>query len=434
VIVSAVTGMPEQLLDILRCPYCGTRLDVVENDALVREAGAVEWGVLGCECCAYPVIAGIPVLIADDRTRNAMHTLESGRREEALFAMLDLDGARLEAFRALLARGEAATYREALGILSRDAEGFCFLYRFSDPTYLVAEAMLTALGGPLADRDEPFLDLCSGSGHVTRVLTKLAPRCGTIAADLFYWKLWLAKRFVAPESQPVCCDANAPLPFARERCALVVLADAFPYIWHKRLLAGEMVRLTSPGGLIVMPHLHSSLGWNYSQGDALTPAAYRGLFEPLVPRLFSDTQLRSDLLEKRVIDLGADRSPESLGGEASFSLVAYRDSQGSQGSQRSRVRDVFRRHEVSDDVGPPRGELIVNPLYRIEQQESRSVLTLEFPTPEYADEFGECRGYLPDTLTIDAPVSRRLEAATLRSNYEEFRRRRIVIDAPRGYC
>ena len=67
------------------------------------------------------------------------------------------------------------------------------------------------------------------------------PADGTVLADLFFWKSWLARRFTTPECEPVCCDANIPLPFAREAFSLVVLSDAFPYIWHKRLVAEEMM-------------------------------------------------------------------------------------------------------------------------------------------------------------------------------------------------
>jgi len=429
-------------LAFLRCPYCGTRLEVVENEALVRDGDRIEQGVLGCECCAYPVMAGIPVLIADARTRDAMHAMEAGRREDALFSLLDLEGERADAFRTLGAKGDRATYREGLAILSRDAEGNCFLYRLSDPTYLVAEAMLTGLGRKCGESPAPLLDLCSGSGHVTRVLTRLRPKGGVVAADLFFWKLWLAKRFVAPESQPVCCDGNHPLPFARESFPLVVLADAFPYIWHKRLLAGEMVRCAAPGGLIVMPHLHSSLGWNYSQGDTLTPAAYCDLFIPLEPHLFSDTQLRNDLIERRVVDLSAGRTPDGIGEEPSFSLIAQKPMSPSGGAAADdeasrnvphlrRQHDVFRRYDVED--GAIAGALIVNPLYRVERQDSRSILTLEFPTPEYGDEFGECRRYLPDTITLEGDLTAPIDPASLGEGYADLRRRRIIVDAPKAY-
>ena len=336
--------MHETMLELLRCPFCGTRVSLVENDALVRAGDRIESGVLGCECCAFPVVDGIPVMIADDRTRDAMHLLEAGQGEAALFTLLGLDETRGEAFRELLlacranrlaegygesrrsvarrrkrrSAGGHATYQEALAILCHDAEGTCFVYRFSDPTYVMAEAILQAIAlqpRPLPGR---CLDLCGGTGHLTRVLIDLGPADSTVLADLFFWKLWLARRFTSPGCEPVCCDANLPLPFAREAFSLVVLADAFPYIWHKRLLAEEMMRLSVPDGVVVMPHLHSALGENFSAGNTLTPAAYRDLFMARQPRLFSDELLLTQVLERGLVDLTHDASPADLGTEPSL--------------------------------------------------------------------------------------------------------------------
>lgn len=413
--------MHEHLLDLLRCPFCGTRLSVVENDALVRAGGRIESGVLGCECCAFPIIAGIPVMIADDTTRDAMHALEAGRGEEALFALLGLDDARAEPFRALLARGAKATYRDALAILSVDAEGTCFIYRLSDPTYVMVEALLQALGQQPWTVAGRVLDLCGGSGHLTRVLAGLGPAGDTVLADVYFWKLWLATRFTSPGCAPVCCDANQPLPFRRDTFSMVVLSDAFPYIWHKRLVAEEMMRLAGPDGVVVMPHLHSALGENFSAGNTLTPAAYRDLFAPQHPRLFSDERLFTQVLERRQVDLTLDASPADLGAEPSLTLVA------------SRRADLFRRYEVPDGLGVA-GELRVNPLYRVERRRGSSVLTLAFPTPEYEEEFGACKRYLPETVTVDADLTGTIVPATLGSHYEELRRRRILIDTPPHYC
>jgi uncharacterized protein YbaR (Trm112 family) len=450
--------MHEELLDLLRCPFCGTRLSVVENEALVRSGGRIESGVLGCECCAFPVVAGIPVLIADDLTRDAMHTLEAGRRDEALFMLLGLDGARADAFRGLLARPVPPTYRDALAILSLDAEGTCFEYRFSDPTYVMVEGLLQAIGQqpwPMAGR---VLDLCGGSGHLTRVLSDLqsgagsvrlkpdstssptsagpaigstwspasdgpqsgGPVPGTVLADLFFWKLWLARRFTSPACAAICCDANSPLPFATSTFSFVMLADAFPYIWHKRLVADEMMRLAGPDGVVMLPHLHSALGENFSAGNTLTPAACQDLFASHQPRLFSDDRLLTDLLTDRIVDLSQGVAPTELGSEPSFTLIA------------SRRADLFRRSHVPVAQGVT-GELRVNPLYRVERRGGSSILTLTFPTPEYEEEFGECRRYLPDTVTVDADLSGVIVPATLGSAYEDLRRRRIVIDAPPQY-
>src|SRR5688572_19571108 len=215
--------MREALLDLLRCPFCGSRLTVVHNEALVRAAGRIESGVLGCDCCAFPIVAGIPVFIADDTTRDAMHQMEDGHGEQALFTLLGLDDFRGASFRSLFRVGAGATYRDALSILSLDAEADNFLYRFSDPTFLTTEAVLEGIGQNRWALSRPVLDLCGGSGHLTRVLLGLRPAGGVVDADVYFWKLWMARRFTSPECDPICCDANSPLPFARDVFSMAVL-------------------------------------------------------------------------------------------------------------------------------------------------------------------------------------------------------------------
>ena len=50
------------LLDILRCPFCGGRLELVTS--LFHRAGGthISDGILACECCTFPVVDGIPVM------------------------------------------------------------------------------------------------------------------------------------------------------------------------------------------------------------------------------------------------------------------------------------------------------------------------------------------------------------------------------------
>ena len=414
------------LLDMLRCPFCGTCLHLVDNAALARRGDHIESGVLGCECCAFPIVAGIPVLIADAATRDAMHALEGGRSDDALCALLGVDGARAERFRTLLAAGATTSYREALEILGPGAEGTYFLYRFSDPTFVLAEALIRAVGHGDAVRDGPLLDLCGGSGHLTRVLDTVlrARQTGiprTVVADLHFWKLWLTTRFTAPGSVGVCCSADAPLPFTSHLFSMVVLMDAFPYIWHKRLCADEMMRVTRLGGLVALPHLHSARGENVNAGDPLSPAAYRNLFARSRPHMFSDTRLFDALVEDQVVDLSTGQTAEQLGTEPSLTLVASRDA------------GVYRRFSVP---GPTEliGELRVNPLYAVERRDGRSTLRLTFPTPEYEAEFRACRRYLPDTLVVDADLTGRIEPALVGSRYDDLRRRHVLIDLPAHYC
>ncbi|MGE0592708.1 MAG: methyltransferase domain-containing protein [Vicinamibacterales bacterium] len=410
------------LLERLRCPHCGSPLDVVEHDALVRTPSGIEAGVLGCECCAFPVVAGIPVLIADDRARDAIRLLEAGESDAALMRLLDLDGDRADAFRGFLAAGPGATYREGLALLSQDAESLYFVYRFSDPTFLVAEALLRSLGAGLP-HGSWTLDVCGGSGHLTRVLAGAVPGTRAVVADLYFWKLWLARRFTAPSADAVCCDASSPLPFARGAFGMVVCSDAFPYVWNRRLLAEEMMRAAGADGLVVMPHLHSALGENYTAGMTLTPATYRDLFAPHGARLFRDSAMLDQLLDQHAVDLTRDVVPEALEGEAALDLVASRDA------------SVFRRYALAPVRPAATATVVVNPLYHVERRGETSELTLRFPTEEYADEFRAVLRYLPERLTVHGDLTGgALDPARVGPAWDELLARRVLLDVPPGYC
>ncbi|HAC05467.1 MAG TPA: hypothetical protein DCF71_06305 [Gemmatimonadetes bacterium] len=95
--------------------------------------------------------------------------------------------------------------------------------------------------------------------------------------------------------------------------------------------------------------------------------------------------------------------------------------------------DLFRRYELTDEREVT-GQLSVNPLYRVERHGASSVLTLTFPTTEYEAEFGACRRYLPDRISVDADLTGPILRETLGVRYEELRDRRVVIDAPARYC
>jgi hypothetical protein len=201
----------------------------------------------------------------------------------------------------------------------------------------------------------------------------------------------------------------------------VVLSDAFPYIWHKRLLADEMTRLAGPGGTIVMPHLHSSRGENFTAGMTLTPEGYRELFVEAAPRLFSDQVLLDQAIAGAGLNLADDVTPADLGSEASFTLIANRSG------------DVYRQYRPVTTAAIS-GQLIVNPLYRVERRGALTELTLQFPTAEYEEEFAECRRYLPDAITVDADLSRAFGPADVGERVDELRRRRVLLDAPPRYC
>ena len=49
-------------LDILRCPYCGGRLELVSSLFHRRNDDEIHDGILGCSCCIFGVVEGIPIM------------------------------------------------------------------------------------------------------------------------------------------------------------------------------------------------------------------------------------------------------------------------------------------------------------------------------------------------------------------------------------
>ena len=409
------------LLDWLRCPYCGGSLGLADNAALVRTDDRIESGVLGCDCCAFPIVAGIPVMQTTDVTRAAIEALEAGRHEEALLTLLEVDDSNRELVCGWLRTGGPPTFRAGVDGLSRDAEGVWAIFRVADPTSTNTEALFDALCTSPPVMRGPVLDMCGGFGHLSWWLRARLRNVDLCIGDMFFWKLWLASQFLAPDALPVCCDGNAPLPFARGTFPTVVLSDAFPYIWHKRMLADEMMRLCGEAGLIVMPHLHSSLGDNHSAGMTLTPAGYAALFAPMQPQFFRERTLLAQAVRGEGLDLSADASPEAVGDDAAPTMVACRNT------------DVFTRYP---EVEPPpvQGQLCFNPLYRVTESEGQLLLVVAFPTDDYADEFQLCLTYLPETLTLPGDILDRARRQSMAPDVVALRRQRVLLDLPRRYC
>src|SRR5579864_9215328 len=137
--------MHVEILEILRCPYCGGRLTLVESIFHERAGDVIRDGILGCHCCIFPVVDGIPVLHLQPAATAARDQVQAGRPDLARRTMFGLeDAAQAEAFEGV-ASSSAATYRETVEALGPNFEGGYFLYRFSDPTFVVAQAVVQAV-------------------------------------------------------------------------------------------------------------------------------------------------------------------------------------------------------------------------------------------------------------------------------------------------
>jgi uncharacterized protein YbaR (Trm112 family) len=419
-----------ETLDFLRCPYCGGRLELDTSQFHNRAADAIHDGILSCQCCNLPVVDGIPVMHLLPDSTSALDHLRAARPDRARRAMFGLDDqARADAFDAVAA-SRSATYREIVEALGPAFEGGYFLYRFSDPTYLVAQAVVHAVASTVLGPSRRAVDICGGSGHVTRTLLDLTDE-PPVLADLYFAKVWLARRFTAPGCEPVCCDGNAPMPFARGAFSFAMCTDAFMYIWTKRQFVGEMERLVSPrsaspsqsasDGAVVIGHTHNERTWSPSHGQPLAPEGYAALFETIEPRLFGELGLFADIVAGGPLDLSRRDDAATLDANPALTIVASRDPR------------VFGPHPLPPARATASGELRLNPLYVVQPEGDRVRLRLTFPNEEYEAEYGACRQYLPDELTIERRVLGALERGHVSNELAELVRRKVIVDLPNRY-
>jgi SAM-dependent methyltransferase/uncharacterized protein YbaR (Trm112 family) len=411
--------MRPDTLSVLRCPYCGGRLEVVTASFHRYEGDEIVDAILGCHCCLFPVIAGIPVMHLEAAAVAARGLLEGGDAAAAFRKLLALDDEASALKFEEAARAPDATYRQLVDTLGPKFEGGYFLFRFSDPTYVVADAVVRGVAAAAVGRNGRAIDVCGGSGHLTRSLLD----CSTtppIVADLSFAKLWLARRFTAPACQPVCCDGNAPLPFAQRAFDLVVCSDAFHYIWTKRLLASEMMRIAADRGAVVVTHAHNANQWNPSAGMPLPPDAYGELFAEMDPRVYSERQLLGQIVAGGPLDLSHPHDAAALAADPALTIVA------------SRRADVFRPAQLTTPT-TARGEYRVNPLYAVDPDGDRATLRLRFPSEDYEEEYGAARTYLADDVVVDRRALAALPAARLPPGLADLARRRVILDLPKNY-
>jgi hypothetical protein len=246
-----------------------------------------------------------------------------------------------------------------------------------------------------------------------------------VLADLYFAKVWLARRFTAPGCEPVCCDGNAPMPFARGAFAFAMCTDAFMYIWTKRQFVNEMERLVAngssdPPGAVLIGHTHNERTWSPSHGQPLSPEGYADLFETLEPRVFGEAGLFDDVVSGGPLDLSRRDSADTLDKNPALTIIASPDPR------------VFARHPLEAPAAAG-GEFRINPLYTVTRDGPLVRLRLGFPSDDYEQEYGACRRYLPEELTLEAAAVASLEAGRVSGELVELVRRKVIVDLPKHY-
>ena len=144
-------------------------------------------------------IQSLPSLKGICRLKRLAHQREARRWGEQATAFLTNAGNRVTACDFL------DLYYHRSGFRTDDGYDY-FALRFGQPRHLVALAFTRLIHKPT----KPVLDLACGYGHITRSLARRAKGQPVIGVDQNFIGLYVAKNFIAPEAEYICCVADGP--------------------------------------------------------------------------------------------------------------------------------------------------------------------------------------------------------------------------------
>lgn len=460
--------MKTTTLSLLRCPYCAGSLSLEQGAA--GADGEIASGILVCRCSEFPVLGGIPIFKREGRVDVMKQTVDAplspgpsverllsmvrdGQADEALllllvtpppwivrgFALAELLRGRwrrrLSAFlyRAWTRAGRKlrplflenvrpTTAFDAFHYYFRQStksERYNhFAHRFAQPRHLTS----LALAALLPASTSPVLDLACGFGHTLHYWTAAHAGRLFVGLDRNFFELYVARRWIAPDAEYVCAEADTKLPFRDESFGGAFCADAFHYFLRKAQSADELRRVVSDRGVIALTRVGNALV-EPNEGYELDPSGYARLFPTTPRRLLADREILRRYRDGRMPDLAVEPTGDALNGVKWITLVASRDP------------ELLRDQGRLDGWPHGRGRLVLNPLYGPSDGGDGGVLlTFSFPSRWYAFENGECLEYMPETIRVTRETLGAIARGERSADVEELIRQCVVLGLPSRYC
>lgn len=420
-------------LDLLECPYCG---DGFRLDNAVFVESEVISGTLVCGCDRFPIIAAIPVILKglSERVRA---TVSCRPDSEAILEMMlseQADPFWLRASRVLgrqpglRALGTSVTHllerRRAnrlanlvetggansdllklmVGLTGNPEFGFYLYYKLGQPRHLTALAM----GEVIDTGTGPVLDVGCGPGQITGYLQARAGGHSVIGCDRSFSLLYIARHWVAPYADYVCCDVESPLPFKDRQFATITSFDAFHHVRNKLRLVQEFARVGTAASLCCLGSVRNALAEHDFHDEFITPDLFARLAGARPYRLVSDAAILERYLQGHGPDLSSSESMVSLRRAELMTLVL------ADTPERLKAYGAF-------GVWPhARGVLGPNPLYTVTAETGDRVhLRLRFPSAHYEIENRACLRYMPETAELSTEVYRLLQAQSVEYGEQE---------------
>ena len=340
-----MTDLKTDVFAHLTCPVDASPLDltVLERDA----QGRPKTGLLLGQRRLYPLILGIPRLIADDTRGPLVAMLQRGefdaaadlalswpdknllnRVQRKLSKLLLRVGPRLkmtQKIAALLSTGRSlretgGTVEDMLHNLESGIFVDWLLHRFSARTF----KPLMTLSSLLRPNDL-VLDVGGGFGHGAWVLSNHVPTEQIVMVDSVFAHLHVARTRMVPGAQCVAADVSHGLPFDGVDFDSVVMSDTFHFVPDQQKLAGDVMRLLSQQGRLILSQIHNGLIPDEFTGLPRSPQGYLDLFPDLHCAIMRNADLLKIYAEGTALEIPQTTDHSSVEQVAELSLIADRD-------------------------------------------------------------------------------------------------------------
>lgn len=427
------------LLDLLCCPSCGGTLGWARRcPSEQREI----YGILRCNCHAYPVVAGIPVMKRDG-TEELLEALREDRCREAFLRALNtrprshmqgvaersvlsripgmkyqlrsfLERRRFDrAHRLRAALEQGAPFREVLHAAyaypGKPHVADYFYYKFGQPRHLGALAWVPTL----LETSGMILDFACGPGHLVWTLTRNGAAGRVVGADLYFKSVYLASRLAGPDAAFVCCSADHGLPFRDGAFDGIIAADALHVVSYPVPCLRELRRALSEDGLLVATSIPNSQARNRVAhlGNPPPPASWGALLPGMQTRLLCCRDVVDRYLHGEGPDTQHSISSSEWFDSPIYSVIASRGSHW------------FRRPQAFARWPHACGNVVVNPLYRhVKGAEYR----LTVPSPQYDEENAFAWTYMPGSVVLPRGGPAGSDLSALVAQW-------VVVGAPDNY-
>lgn len=268
-----------------------------------------------------------------------------------------------------------------------------FQCRFGQPRHLaalsVAQLMRTSPG--------PLLDVACGAGHLTHYLSYDRTSGPVVGIDRDFFRLFLAKKYIAPQAQFVCVDTEPELPFVSGLFEATLCSDAFHLMPFKLPMLIEIRRTLTATGSIFLARIGNS-EVEPNEGYELDVDGYADLLADMPCSMVGEEELTNRYLRGLGPDLSRGVGDPALRQDKWLTLVATHRS------------DLLIEDGDFTDWPHAVGRLDINPIYISGEvgKDGEQDYVFGFPTAWYEFENAAYQEYASSSFSISEEARSRL--------------------------